>query len=119
MTRQEALQLLVKLCAHSGPIPNGAMVKVCDEHGNGGTVMRGASPGRLLVVPQGAFDALVDWLAEEVAQVAWVKESMAASTPAACGDTEDCRGACEGCPDAPPPSPEGDNDYPESCGGRG
>jgi hypothetical protein len=106
MTRQEAFQLLVKLCAHSVPIPNGAMVKVCDAHG-GGAEMSGTSPGRILVVPQGAFGALVNWLAEEVAQVAWVKESMAASAPAACGDTEDCRGACEGCPDSPPPSPEG------------
>jgi len=125
MTRQEAFQLLVKLCAHSVPIPNGATVQVCDERGNG-TKMSDAGRGRLLVVPQGVFGAFVDWLAEEVAQVTWVKESMAASAPAGLRpmNNVDCavegctRDSCDGCPDyesgVGKEVPESDNYYPES-----
>jgi len=107
MTRQEAFQLLVKLCAHSVPIPNGAVVKICHENGSGGTEMGGAALGRLLIVPQGVFGAFVDWLADEVAQAACGSEADDEDHYRKQGiyvepdcSVEDCvREECDGCPD--------------------
>jgi len=63
---------------------------------------------RVAVVDSGDFCLVPLW--PTVGNLDWCGEftpkakPITAGTPAACGDTEDCRGACEGCPDAPPPS---------------